>query len=174
MPIIVPLSKEHDRPHFDCGVPALKTFLKAAARQHGTKGISRTFVLVEPDAAAEILGFFTLTLCEVRAGNLPTAYAKKYPEHGLPAVRLARLAVSLEHRGEGHGEWLLAEAVHRTVEISNHAGLVGLFVDAKDDSERNFYVKYGFVALPGVPMTLFLPLATLRAADRPAPRQSGL
>ena len=145
----------------------MNTFLKTAARQHGTKGISRTFVLVEPVASPEILGFLSLTLCEVRAGNLPTAYAKKYPGHGLPAVRLARLAVSLNHRGKRYGERLLAEAVHRTVEISNHAGLIGLFVDAKDDSARDFYVKYGFTSLPDSPMTLFLPLATLRNADRP-------
>lgn len=167
MPVVVPLSREHNRTRFDCGSPELNAFLKTAARQHGAKGISRTFVLLESVDSADILGFFTLTLCEVRAESLPASYANKYPAHGLPAVRLARLAVSLDHRGAGHGERLLAEAVHRTVEISNHAGLIGLFVDAKDAAAKGFYAKYGFVTLPGEPTTLFLPLATLGNAGSP-------
>ena len=94
MPEIVPLMQNHDRSGFDCGVKELNYFLKATARQHGDKGISRTFVLSEQERPTIILGYFTLTLCEVRTEDLPTAYAKKYPRHGLPAVRLARLAVS--------------------------------------------------------------------------------
>ncbi|MDO8721692.1 MAG: hypothetical protein Q7J31_05630 [Syntrophales bacterium] len=42
MPEIVPLARHHDRSRFDCGVPELNSFLKATARQHGDKGISRT------------------------------------------------------------------------------------------------------------------------------------
>lgn len=162
MPVIVPLSREHDRAGFDCGVPELNAFLKATARQHGEKGISRTFVLTEGDA--RILGFLTLTLCEVNTDSLPEAYASKYPSHGLPAVRLGRLAVSRKHKGKGYGELLLAEAIHRTLLIADHAGLIGLFVDAKDDSARSFYEHFGFVPLPAAPLRLFLPIATLKAA----------
>lgn len=162
MPVIVPLSREHDRAGFDCGVAELNAFLKATARQHGEKGISRTFVLTAGDAI--ILGFFTLTLCEVSSDGLPESCAKKHPTHGLPAVRLGRLAVSRKHKGKGYGELLLAEAIHRTLLIANHAGLIGLFVDAKDDDARSFYEHFGFVPLPADPLRLFLPIATLRAA----------
>lgn len=162
MPVIVPLSRTHDRAGFDCGVPELNNFLKTTARQHGEKGISRTFVLTGEDA--RILGFFTLTLCEVTADNLPEAYASKYPSHGLPAVRLGRLAVSRKHQGKGYGELLLAEAIHRTLLIADHAGLIGLFVDAKDDRARSFYEHFGFIPLPATPLRLFLPVATLKAA----------
>jgi hypothetical protein len=85
VPEIVSLSRHHDRSGFDCGVPELNSFLKATARQHGDKGISRTFVLSDPARPATILGYFTLTLCEVMTDHLPSAYAKKYPHHGLPA-----------------------------------------------------------------------------------------
>lgn len=162
MPKIEPLSGNHDRGGFDCGVPELNAFLKATARQHGDKGISRTFVLTAGDA--KILGYFTLTLCEIRAARLPAAYARKYPSHGLPAVRLGRLAVSRRHQGKRYGELLLVEAIHRTLLIADQAGLVGLFVDAKDEKARTFYERYGFVPLPGHELQLFLPLATLRAA----------
>ena len=162
MPVITPLNRDHDRSGFDCGIPALNTFLKVTARQHNDKGISRTFVLT--DTTPQILGFFTLTLCEVNAPKLPPTLAARYPNHGLPAVRLARLAVSRKQQGKGYGELLLAEAIHRTLLIADQAGLIGLFVDAKDDKARTFYERYGFLVLPEEPLRLFLPIATLRAA----------
>lgn len=159
---VVLLARDHDRPGFDCGVPELNRFLKATARQHNDKGISRTFVLTDEQNPRAILGFFTLTICEVNIKEVPAAYAKKYPsQHGLPAVRLARLAVSVKERGKRYGEALLGEAVHRTATIAGQAGLVGLFVDAKDEAAKHFYEKYGFVATNDRPRQLFLPMTTL-------------
>ena len=162
MPEITSLARYHDRSKFDCGVPELNSFLKATARQHSDKGISRTFVL--SDQEKPILGYFTLTLCEVRMEHLPATYAKKYPQHGLPAVRLARLAVSRKYQRKGYGGLLLAEAIHRTVLIAEQAGLIGLFVDAKDECAHKFYERYGFVSLPDHVLQLFMPLETLRLA----------
>jgi GNAT superfamily N-acetyltransferase len=162
VPEIVPLARHHDRSTFDCGVPDLNFFIKATARQHSDKGISRTFVLFEQENPATIIGYFTLTLCEVRTESLLSAYAKKYPQHGLPAVRLARLAVSGKYQRKSYGSLLLAEAIQRTVIIGEQAGLIGLFVDAKDERAHKFYERYGFVSLPGPARQLFLPLETLR------------
>jgi GNAT superfamily N-acetyltransferase len=162
VPEITSLARYHDRSKFDCGVPELNSFLKATARQHSDKGISRTFVL--SDQEKPILGYFTLTLCEVRMEHLPATYAKKYPQHGLPAVRLARLAVSRKYQRKGYGGLLLAEAIHRTVLIAEQAGLIGLFVDAKDECAHKFYERYGFVSLPDHVLQLFMPLETLRLA----------
>jgi GNAT superfamily N-acetyltransferase len=162
VPEITSLARHHDRSRFDCGVPELNSFLKATARQHSDKGISRTFVL--SDQEKPILGYFTLTLCEVRMEHLPATYAKKYPQHGLPAVRLARLAVSRKYQRKGYGGLLLAEAIHRTVLIAEQAGLIGLFVDAKDERAHKFYERYGFVSLPDHVLQLFMPLETLRLA----------
>lgn len=161
MPEIVTLTRKHDRSGFDCGVPELNSFLKATARQHSDKGISRTFVLSEQEEPTAILGYFTLAICEVRTENLPGQYAKRYPEHGLPAVRLARLAVSRKFQGMGYGGLLLADAIHRTVLIADQAGVIGLFVDAKSEYAQLFYEHYGFVSLPDHPRQLFLPIATL-------------
>ena len=161
MPEITSLSREHGRAGFDCGVPELNAYLKSTARQHSDKGISRTFVLTDQDSVA-IMGFFSLTLCEVRVDKLPAGYAKKYPHHGLPAVRLARLAVSRKHQGKKYGELLLVEAIQRTLLIADQAGVIGLFVDAKNDSARSFYERYGFGALPQEPLHLFLPIESLR------------
>jgi len=160
LPKIMPLTRDHDRSGFDCGVPALNTFLKATARQHDQKGISRTFVLT--DGTPAILGFFTLTLCEVSTETLPSKYASRYPDHGLPAVRLARLAVSRKAQNQRFGKLLLTEAVLRTTLIAEQAGVIGLFVDAKNDVARRFYVSYGFITIPEQPLKLFLPIETIR------------
>jgi ribosomal protein S18 acetylase RimI-like enzyme len=159
---VVLLTRDHDRTGFDCGVPELNRFLKATARQHNDKGISRTFVLIDEQNPKVILGFFTLTICEVSIKAVPAAHAKKYPpQHGLPAVRLARLAVSVKEQGKRYGEALLGEAVHRTATIAGQAGLIGLFVDAKDEAAKRFYEKYGFVSTEGRPRRQFLPVETL-------------
>ena len=162
MPEIGPLFRHHDRVGFDCGVQALNGFLKSTARQHGDKGISRTFVLTGPENPSIIQGYFTLTLCEVKTEHLPVSYARKFPEHGLPAVRLARLAVDTRFQGCGYGGYLLAEAIHRTVLIAEYAGVIGLFVDAKDEPASLFYQRYGFKPLPNNVQKLFLPIETLR------------
>lgn len=162
MPEIAPLDRI-DRTGFDCGVPELNAFLKTTARQHGQKGISRTFVLT--DGTPVILGFFTLTLCEISSPSLPAEYARRYPSHTLPAVRLARLAVSRKAHGQRFGTLLLTEAIHRTALIAEQAGVIGLFVDAKTDTVRRFYLRYGFLAIPDHPLQLFLPIQTIHAAD---------
>jgi ribosomal protein S18 acetylase RimI-like enzyme len=115
-----------------------------------------------PENPSIILGYFALTLCEVKTEHLPALYAGKFPEHGLPAVRLARLAVDTRFQGCGYGGRLLAEAIHRTVLIAEHAGVIGLFVDAKDETARLFYQRYGFKSLPDNVQKLFLPIETLR------------
>lgn len=160
MPEITVLDKGHDRTGFDCGVPELNAFLKSTARQHGQKGISRTFVLT--DASPVILGFFTLTLCEAQPASLPAKYTRLYPAHSLPAVRLARLAVSLKAQKQRFGELLLTEAIYRTALIADQAGVVGLFVDAKDEAARQFYLRYGFLEIAEQPLKLFLPIETIR------------
>ena len=41
-----------------------------------------------------------------------------------------------------------------------------LMVDAKDEAAAAFYRRHGFIALPESPVTLFLPLATVKASRK--------
>lgn len=63
-------------------------------------------------------------------------------------------ACSVGNDGKNNPWWLVAE----------QAGLIGLFVDAKDLNASDFYEKYGFVPIPDSPLQLFLPLATMLKA----------
>lgn len=154
------LSKTHDRKIFNCGETALNQFLQRTARQHMQKGLSRTFVLVDDKQLSVIIGFFTLSLCEVRVECLPPHWAKKYPSI-VPGVKLARLAVSLDWQKQGIGGILLVEAMRRALVIAENAGVIGLFVDAKDISAKDYYERYGFEGTKERPLLLFLPLSSL-------------
>lgn len=160
---ITTLEKEHDRSLFDCGKEALNLFLRNIARQHIVKGISKTFVLIEDTAQTEILGFFTLAFCEIVVAKLPHKYAKKYPPKA-PGAKLARLAVDKKFQRKGYGSIMMMNAIERILMISEHVGIIGFFVDAKDEQAKKYYEQFGFIPLPDNHLELFIPLETLRQA----------
>lgn len=157
------LDATHDRGGFDCGVEPLNRYLQQIARQHIVKGISKTFVLVDEHAAAPkpVLGFFTISLCQVLGQQVPAKWARKLPEH-IPAMRLGRLAVAQTQQGAGYGKTLLVDALHRIARVADLAGGIGLFVDAKDEAAAAFYARFGFEPTPSGPLTLFMSTETIR------------
>ena len=52
-----PLSKQHDRAGFDCGVAELNTFIQKTARRQDERHLVRTTVLVDTDQPERILAF---------------------------------------------------------------------------------------------------------------------
>jgi GNAT superfamily N-acetyltransferase len=160
---IEPLTRRHDRKCFNCGNPALNGWLQKTALQHIEKGISRTFVLIDTCAPTMITGFFTLAGCEVVTRNLPAGFTGKYPSKA-PAAKLARLAVSIDRQRQGLGTIMMAEAIKRTLSVAENIGIIGIFVDAKHQSAREYYEQFGFIALLEEPLELFLPLRSLQAA----------
>lgn len=159
------LAGGHDRDGFACGSPPLEAYLRQTAGQHMRKGISRTFVLVE-DSAQEpkpVLGYFTLSLCQIQAGELAPELARRLPRD-VAGLRLGRLAVATPLQRQGLGRLLLVSAMRKAVEVHESAGGIGLFVDAKDDAAKAWYQRFGFVSLPDRPLQLFLPLTSIRQA----------
>ncbi|MEE4359543.1 MAG: GNAT family N-acetyltransferase [Desulfococcaceae bacterium] len=155
------LRRDHDRAGFDCGNEALNQYIRNIARQHLSKGISRTFVIIDENFQNVILGFYTLTACEIHAEKLPRKYAKKYPPK-IPAAKLARISVSKDHQRQGLGALMMIDAIKRVMSVSEHLGITGFFVDAKDSEAKAWYHQYGFMELPDNPLELFLPLPTLK------------
>jgi predicted N-acetyltransferase YhbS len=76
---------------------------------------------------------------------------------------LARLAVSRLWFAKGLGSGLLKEAMIRTVQAADIAGLGALAVHAKDDEARAFYERFDFIASPGDPLHLLVLLKDIRA-----------
>lgn len=76
---------------------------------------------------------------------------------------LGRLAVDQAFQGKGIGTGLLKDAVLRTMQAANIAGIRALLVHAISDAAERFYEAYGFVASPVDPMTVMM---TLVEAER--------
>jgi GNAT superfamily N-acetyltransferase len=75
---------------------------------------------------------------------------------------LARLAVDRRSQGRGIGKALLRDAMQRTVQAADIAGIRAFAVHAKDDEARNFYLKFDFIPSPTDPMHLFVLLKDVR------------
>jgi len=164
MPLrIESINRQHNRRSFDCGSADLNPYLQNTARQQSEKGISRTFVIVDSDRPLEILGFFTLAACEILVEKLPPRFAKKYPLRA-SAAKLARLAVASHIQRQGLGTYMMLNAMDRVLQVAEHLGVIGFFVDAKDNVAAAYYRQFGFTPLPDNTLELFLPIATIRKA----------
>ncbi len=137
---------------------ALDDYLKKYAAQQSVKGVRTVFVLVDDAAPSKILGFYTLSAAQVGVEQLTGAERKKLPRYPVPCFRMGRLARDIEHRGAGVGEVLIGCAVDRCLYARSLVGAYALLVDAKDESAKSFYERYGFVPCVDAPMALYLPL----------------
>ena len=155
----------HDRAAFSCGVEALDAYLHKQAGQDLKKRAAVPFVIT-PDGRT-IAGYYTLSQYAVQLDAIPPEVAKKLPKYPLvPTTLLGRLAVSGAFRGQGLGEMLLMDALHRALRHSREMGSAGIVVDAKDAAIFAFYKKYGFLELPKVERRLFLPMGTVEELFR--------
>jgi GNAT superfamily N-acetyltransferase len=156
------LTGSHNRANFDCGNSILNEWLRGIASQHQQKkGLSKTFVAGLNEEPTKILGYYALTVCEVRTAELPKAASKRLPRIA-PGIKLARLAIDLSMQSQGLGKLLLLNAVERSNTVSAEVGVHALFVDAIDADAAAFYRKYGFVPFPDQPLQLFLNLSQMR------------
>ena len=150
------ITTEHDKKSFDCGVQPLNNYLKKISGQHEKKHLARTFVLSDGKVPSKIIGFYTLAMMSIDQSSLPPEMVKKLPKGNLNCSLLGRLAIDLQHQGQGHGEFLLIDAIRNSYIASLSVPTPMLVVDAKDDKAKEFYEKYGFIAFPDEPYRLFL------------------
>lgn len=135
------LTKDHDRNSFDCGVPALNDYLKKYALQNQKKNAARTYVATRGN---RIIGYYSLAYGSVSFDDTPHSVRSGLPRDPIPVILLARLAVDSTEHGRGLGAGLLKDALLRTIQASEIAGLRAMLVHAKDDAAKRFYEKYGF------------------------------
>ena len=157
-------SKAHDRTVFSCGAPELDRYLREHASQDIKRDIARVFVAVRPQATT-VCGYYSLSATSFQRDELPTERTRKLPRYPVPAVLLGRLAVDHDAQGAGLGEFLLMDAMHRTLLATQVMAVHAMIVDAKDISAANFYRKYGFIPFPNNAQRLFLPMATIRQSQ---------
>jgi predicted GNAT family N-acyltransferase len=150
------LAKHHDRSGFTCGVEALDRYLKQQARQDADKHVAAPFVLLEPPGAA-VLGYYTLSASVVSVTDIAADLAKTLPRYPqLPVTLLGRLAIDHRLKGQGMGEFLLLDALRRSLSRAADVAAMAVVVDAKDEAAAAFYAHYEFRPLHTVPARLYL------------------
>lgn len=158
---LTPLDLTHDRSRFSCGTEPLDRYFREQVTQDIRRRVAACFVALAD--GQRFAGYYTLASASLLLTDLPTAMAKKLPRYPtVPTVRMGRLAIDLEFKGKGLGGALLADALDRAA--SSEIAAYALMVDAKDEVAAAFYRHHGFIALPDLARTLFLPLATALAS----------
>lgn len=147
------LRPDHLVAGFRCGQADLDCFLTRFALVNQFAGAAQTYVAVAGDA---MVGYYSLTVGEVAHGDAPDRLKKGLARHPVPMMVLARLAVSDSARGQGIGAGLLKDAMLRTIQAADIAGIRALVVHAKDESARRFYEHFGFISSPTDPLHLHL------------------
>ena len=153
------LRRDHAVEGFDCGRAQLNEYLLRYAWQNQQAGAAQTYVGVVGDA---IVGFHTLAVGQVTFDDAPQRLTKGLARHPVPIVLLARLAVDRRWQKQGVGKALLKDAMLRTLQAADIAGVRALAVHAKDDEARRFYEHFDFVPSPSDSMHLFVLLKDVR------------
>ena len=110
----------------------------------------------------KVLGYYTLSASVVGVDELPQALAKKLPRYPqLPVTLLGRLAVDSSLKGRGLGQFLLMDALQRSLHAAAEIAAMAVVVDAKDEAAAAFYGHFGFAPLQQQPRRLFLPVKTI-------------
>jgi GNAT superfamily N-acetyltransferase len=131
-----PLSREHDRASFDCGVTTLNEYLQRYARQNHETGGAKTFVAVAAREGRTILGYYTISPGAIAFAKTPATVTRRLGRYEVPVFRLGRLAVSLSMQGQGLGGDLLLSAGARALAVAEEVGGVALAIDAPRTPER--------------------------------------
>ena len=154
------LRRDHSLEGFDCGKEPLNRFLIRNALQNQQANASQTYVLITDD---RVIGYHTLVVGEVAFAAAPARLTKGLARHAVPIMLLARLAVGRNYQGCGIGQALLKDALLRTLQAADIAGIRAFAVHAKDDEARAFYRHFDFIESASDPMHLFVLLKDIRA-----------
>jgi GNAT superfamily N-acetyltransferase len=156
-----PLEKADPVSGFDCGAEELNRFIERYAYQSQQSQGTRTYVSLSDDG--KLAGFYTLAYGSVDYEDAPERTRKGLARHEVPVMVLARLGVAREFQGKGLGKQLLRDALLRTLQAAEIAGLRAIVVHAKDEDAKKFYERYRFEPFPSEPFKLALLLKDLRA-----------
>ncbi|HLW53774.1 MAG TPA: GNAT family N-acetyltransferase [Candidatus Angelobacter sp.] len=154
------LTPDHDLSQFQCGEPALDDWLRRRALQNEDSGASRTYVACEGN---RVVGYYALAAGAVAHIDAPGRVRRNMPEP-VPVMVIGRLAVDQTLQGQALGPALLRDAILRTLQASDIAGIRAILVHAISERAKAFYEKWGFISSPMDPMALMITVAEARKA----------
>ena len=153
------LRSDHPLESFDSGRVELNRYLQRFAWQNQQAGAAQTYVGLVGEV---LVGYYSLAVGHVMLEDAPDRLKKGLAKHPIPIMLLARLAVDRHWQGQGVGSALLRDAMQRTLQAADIAGIRAFAVHAKDDVARRFYEHFDFIPSPTDPLHLFVLLKDVR------------
>jgi len=154
------LTPEHDVAAFNSGIPALDDWLKHRALDNEETRASRTYVVT---AGGRVVGYYAIANGAVALAEAPGRIRRNMPDP-IPVMVLGRLAVDQAYHDHGLGQGLLRDAVLRTLQAAEIAGIRAILVHAISEDAKRFYLRHGFVESSVAPMTLMITVADAERA----------
>ena len=146
------LSAAHDLSQFHCGEPELDDWLRRRALQNEESGASRTYVVC---VGQRVVGYYALAAGAAAHAHASGRVRRNMP-NPIPVMVIGRLAIDVSFQGRGIGSALLRDAVLRTVQAAEIAGIRAILVHAISESAKRFYERSGFIPSPVDLMTLMI------------------
>ena len=153
------LRRDHPIDAFDCGQESLNQWLRKHALQNQGAGAAQSYAGL---VGGVVIGYYSLAVGQIEYIDAPERLRKGLARHPVPIMLLARLAVDKNWQKKGVGRALLRDAVLRTLQAAEIAGIRALAVHAKDDAARRYYEQFDFEASPADPLHLLVLLKDLR------------
>ena len=150
-PRIEKLQRTHEVDDFSCGQDSLDRYLQRYALISQRSDGAQTYVGV---AGKNIIGYYTLTVGHVDYEEAAPRLTKGLSKNPIPIMLLARLAVDSEWQDKGVGSGLLRNAMQRTLQAADIAGVRAFLVHAKDDKAKQFCEYFDFLPSPTDPYHL--------------------
>lgn len=146
------LTSEHILSEFNSGHESLNHWLNYKARHNDLADASRTYVVCENK---HVIAYCCLSTGAINRNDVTGRLRRNMP-NPIPVMILRCLAVDLSWQRHGIGAALLRDALLRTIQVSEIAGVKALLVHAISDQAVEFYKKWGFYSSPINSKTLFL------------------
>ncbi|MCU0955310.1 MAG: GNAT family N-acetyltransferase [Hyphomicrobium sp.] len=162
-----PLKPSHILDDFNSTEDVLNDWLKKRAHLALASRTATTFVVCRSD---RVVGYYSLATGSISHTDSTSNLRRNTPDP-IPAIVLARLAVSREEGGRGIGRSLVQDAMNRSLVAARHIAARTLIVHALNTEVADFYRRFGFIDLPAREgsISLHLKLATI-AASLTAPK----
>lgn len=154
--------ERHNVADFTCGETSLDTWLRQQAAPATARRTARTWVWVGDRNT--VVGYYALAAHKVVREDVPAKIGRGGPSE-IPAVLLARLALSESLRGHGLGPVLVADALARIVDATQTVAARLVVVDALHERVARFYETLGFSRVPDS-LLLVQKVADIEAALR--------
>jgi len=154
------IEAHHDPTAFDCGEPALNDWLRLQALKNEASGASRSYVVC---AEGRIVGYYALATGAI-ARQAATGKVRRQMPDPIPVMIIGRLAVDTRYQGHGLGYGLLRDALLRTLQVAEHAGIRAVLLHAMTADAKRFYQRAGFQESPLDPMTMMITIADVEKA----------